>query len=73
MALTIGSAVSEYREVLRRFVDDDSEPTGLSYSDRLADYPPLAREYEDVEVVIGSEDEIEPRVYTDEDYQVWRI
>jgi hypothetical protein len=73
IALTIKSVLHDWREVLSAYLDDDFEPTGLSYTDRLADYPPLVRNYEDVEVVIGSEDEIEPRVYTDEDYQVWRI
>ena len=52
---------------------DESDSMGLAYTDRLGEYPPLAREYENVEVVMGTEDEIEPRRYTDEDHQVWRI
>lgn len=72
VSLTIGSAMSEYREVLRRFVDDVAKPIGVAYSDRLADYPPLAADYEDIEVVLGTEEDLEPRHYTDEDHQVWR-
>jgi hypothetical protein len=52
--------------------DDDLESTGLAYTDLLGDFPPLSREYEDLEIVIVGEDEIKPRTYTAEDHQVWR-
>lgn len=86
LELTIESINESMRESMKKFVqayvrshghaylesiDDDFESAGLAYTDHLGDYPPLAREYENVEVAIGSEDEIERPVYTDEDYQVW--
>lgn len=86
--VTIESINETIRESVRSFVsayvrdhghayyvaaEDDAEPTGLAYTDHLGDYPPLERVWEDVEVVIGTEDEIEQRSFTDEDHQVWRI
>lgn len=81
--LTLGSVNNAVREFVGRYVREhgaeyydaahESDSTGLAYTDRLGDYPPLNREYEDVEVVIGTEDEFEPRRYTYEDHQVWRI
>lgn len=85
--LTIESINQTMRDSVRKFVsayvrdhghayygvvvDDDFESAGLAYTDHLGDYPPLTRVYEDVTVVMGSENEIERPVYTDEDYQVW--
>jgi hypothetical protein len=84
--LTIESINQTMRDSMRKFVsayvrdrghayygaaDDHFESAGLAYTDHLGDYPPLTRVYEDVEVVMGTEDEIERPVYTDEDYQVW--
>jgi hypothetical protein len=80
IAFTISAILSDWREVFsdchevfRLFdEDDDSLPIGVSYTDRLGDYPPLAGDYEDVEVILGTEEDLEPRRYTAEDHQVWR-
>jgi hypothetical protein len=46
----IGSVFSDWREALSTCLDDDSEPT--AYTDDAGDYPPLARNYVDVKVLI---------------------
>ncbi|SDE92391.1 hypothetical protein SAMN04488581_5026 [Mycolicibacterium neoaurum] len=65
--------VRDHRHEYYVGADGAAESTGLAYTDRLGDYPPLERVWEDVEVVIGDESEIEQRSFTDEDHQVWRI
>ncbi|WP_156166453.1 hypothetical protein [Mycobacterium haemophilum] len=74
IGLTISSVMQDWQYLLGGHDDDDDlGPTGLSYTDASADYPPLSRNYEDVVVTIGSEDEVKPRTYTDQDHQVWRL
>lgn len=69
----VSAYVRDHGHVYNVVASDPTESTGLAYTDRLGDYPPLERVWEDVEVVIGNESEIERRSFTDEDHQVWRI
>jgi hypothetical protein len=73
IAFTITSVLDDWREVFGVLDDrDDALPIGVALTDRLAEYPPLAGDYEDIEVILGTEEDLEPRRYTDEDHQVWR-
>jgi hypothetical protein len=84
VSLTIESINNTLRETMRSFmsayvrdhgyaygVEDESDSTGLAFTDDAADYPPTPRNYTNVKVRVSGSDRIKPRRYSDEDHQVW--
>jgi hypothetical protein len=82
--LTIESINNTLRETMRTFMsayvrdhghayglEDESDSTGLAFTDDTADYPPGPRNYANVKVRISGPNKIKPRRYSDEDHQVW--